>query len=147
MGTTNLLMVAAFRKAKRQDELIRALPFMPEEVQVSFAGDGPNLGACQQLARELGVAHRINFLGSVRNISKHYANARLCVLLSDWEGFGLVVLEAALFGKATVVSDIAALREFCVDDRLVFRGSNTKELADKLTDATKFCEEQRVKTD
>ena len=144
-GITNLLMVAAFRRSKRQDELIRALPFMPEEVKVSFAGDGPNLPACKQLAQELGVAHRVDFLGSVRDISKHYAKARLCVLLSDWEGFGLVVLEAALFGKPTFVSDIDALREFCVDDRLLFNGSNSEELADKLMEATRICEDQSLK--
>jgi glycosyltransferase involved in cell wall biosynthesis len=144
-GSTNLLMVAAFRAAKRQDQLIRALPFMPEDIRVSFAGDGPNLPTYRRLAEDLCVAHRIDFLGSVRDISKHYANARLCVLLSDWEGFGLVVLEAARFGKATVVSDIIALREFCVDDRLLFTGSSAKELADKLMEAVKFCGDQNLK--
>lgn len=142
--TSNLLMVAAFRQAKRQDELIRALPFMPEDIRISFAGEGPKLPACRQLAREIGVAHRVNFLGSVRDISKHYANARLCVLLTDWEGFGLVVLEAARFGKATVMSDIAVLREFRIDDRLLVNGSNAEELAAKLMEALEFCEDPAI---
>lgn len=139
-GTTTILMVASFRSAKRQDELIRALPFMPDDVQLSFAGDGPNLSACRDLAQELGVAHRITFQGSVRDISRHYASARLCALLSEWEGFGLVVLEAASFGKATVVSDIEGLRDSCPDPGLLYAGSSPQELADKLMLTLEFCE-------
>jgi glycosyltransferase involved in cell wall biosynthesis len=140
-GTTNLLMVAAFSRPKRQADLIRALPFLPENVEVSFAGDGPTLPACRNLAVEMGVAHRATFLGSVRDISEHYAKARLCVLLSDWEGFGLVVLEAAQFGKATVVSDVEGLHDSCPDIRLIYGGGTPQDLARKLQSTIEFCEE------
>lgn len=135
----NLLMVAAFSGPKRQDELIRALPCLPESIRVSFAGDGPALARCSELAESLGVAHRVTFLGSVRDLSSYYAKASLCVLLSEWEGFGLVVLEAAQFGKATLVSDIDALRESCPDTRLIYTGSTPQDLAHKILQTIDLC--------
>lgn len=134
-----LVMVAAFDRPKRQDLVIRALTFLPEEFEVDFAGRGPGLSTCRKLAEDLGVAHRVHFLGSVRNISDVYSQAHLCLLISDWEGFGLVAMEAAQFGKATIVSDIDGLRENIVDSRLVFEGEDPRVLAATIVGALGFC--------
>lgn len=131
LGTgESILMVARFSAAKRQDLVIRALAHLPARIHVVFAGDGPNLNSCRDLATELGVADRVNFPGSVANVASLYLAADLCVLISHWEGFGLVVLEAAQFGKACVVSDVEGLRDVSPDPRLLFSGDDPKDLAD-----------------
>lgn len=125
----HLLMVASFTAQKRQELLIRAMNNLPEGVQVSFAGIGPKLDTCKSLVEELGLSHRVNFLGAVSDVGALYADADLCVLISHWEGFGLVVIEAAEFGVPTLVSDVEGLRDVCPDPRLIFKGNDAIALA------------------
>jgi len=73
----------------------------------------------RRLSEELGLAERVKFLGAVKDVASLYRVADICLLLSDWEGFGLVVLEAAQFGIPTVVNDIEGLRQSCPDPRFI----------------------------
>ena len=127
-------MVASFRHPKRQDLLIRALEYLPSSCHVMFAGSGPLLEPCQRLARNIGVESRVTFLGSVSDVAALYDHSDLCVLVSHWEGFGLVVLEASQFGTPSVVSDIEGLRDISPDDGLIFRGGSPLALAKKITE-------------
>lgn len=131
-GSKHLVMVASFTAQKRQDLLIRAMVGLPEGVHVSFAGTGPTLDACKSLADNLGLIHRVCFLGAVSDVSTLYTGADLCVLVSHWEGFGLVVVEAAQFGVPTLVSDVEGLRDICPDPRLLFKGEDPSVLAGQI---------------
>lgn len=124
-----VLMVASFTPQKRQDLLIRAISLIDEDVHLSFAGVGPTLESCKILARSLGQCHRVTFCGAVADVGALYSNADLCVLVSHWEGFGLVVVEAAQHGVPTVVSDVDGLREICPDGDLLFKGQRSDDLA------------------
>ena len=75
-----------------------------------IAGDGPERGALEALATELGVREHVRFLGAVDERTK-LALYELCdvfvmpnTLLNnvDWEGFGIVFLEAARAGKPSL---------------------------------------------
>jgi hypothetical protein len=55
------------------------------------------------MIRRLGIDEkRIIFKGNVRNIEDYYKKASIQILSSEYEGFGLVILEAACFGTPTV---------------------------------------------
>jgi glycosyltransferase involved in cell wall biosynthesis len=128
----HLVMVASFTMQKRQELLIRSMCALPEGVHVSFAGIGPKLDACKSLVEELGLSHRVNFLGAVSDVAALYADADLCVLLSHWEGFGLVVIEAAQCGVPSLVSDVEGLRDVCPDPCLLFKGGDAIALAKQI---------------
>lgn len=137
-GRKIIAMVASFTQQKRQDLLILAMKFLPDYIHVTFAGEGPTREQCMKLADEVRVGHRISFLGNVRDISTVYADVDLCILLSHWEGFGLVVVEAAQFGTPTIVSDVDGLRDVCADKRFVFQGSSPFELSEKIKVCLEF---------
>lgn len=127
-----LAMVASFTDQKRQDLAIKALVDLPSFVSIVFAGEGPRLSECQALANSLGVGDRVTFAGAVKDIADVYRRADLCLLVSHWEGFGLVVLEAASFGVPTVVSNVKGLREVCPDDRFILPQATYAALARKI---------------
>lgn len=129
-----IAMVASFTDQKRQELLIEAMRLLPDDVEVVFVGEGPNLERCRKLAEERGVVDRLRFLGAVRDIVAIYRSVDLCVLMSHWEGFGLVVLEAAQFGVPTIVSNVPGLRDICPDQRLVLTKDTPEALAAKIVE-------------
>lgn len=76
-------------------ELIAALPGAFTGV---VAGDGPDRRALEVYARDLGVGERIVFLGVVDPAREAYPGLDVFVMMSSYEPFGLVLLEAAASG-------------------------------------------------
>lgn len=111
-GRTVILTVGRLQKRKGQDMLIRALPRIAAaapDVLYAIAGDGEERGRLEALAAEVGVADRVQFLGEVTDelLIKCYQQCDLFVLPNrtddgDFEGFGMVLLEAQACGKAVV---------------------------------------------
>lgn len=57
----------------------------------------------------------INFVGEVNNVQDYYAKAKVLMLTSNSEGFGMVVNEAAQFGVPTVCNFIPGIEDLVID--------------------------------
>jgi len=126
-------MVARFAAPKRQDTLIRALPFLPD-VEVRFAGNGPLENSVIELARALKVTEQVEFLGWRDDVENVLRGVDAFCLMSDYEGFPLAILEAMRIGLPCVVSGVGGCGEAVVDGEngfLVPRG-DVAVLADRL---------------
>ncbi|MDP3910735.1 MAG: glycosyltransferase [Gemmatimonadales bacterium] len=119
-----LLAVGKMSKRKGFDYLVRAMPLLRTrgvDATIEFIGDGEARAALEALARDLGVADRVNFLGWQPFDRVRDAMNRATVLVhpSDGLGDGLpnVVREAMALGAPVVASDVAgipdALRDGC----------------------------------
>jgi phosphatidyl-myo-inositol dimannoside synthase len=116
-----LLTVGTVKERKGQDVVVRSLPKLLERQDVHYAVAGPELEPAQlaALARDLGVAEHVHLLGSVPrpDLVDAYGACDVFVLTSrhmpsgDYEGFGIVVVEAALCERAAVVTEGAGLVE------------------------------------
>lgn len=134
-STVSILMVASFTSQKKQDLLVRTLKFLPEEFCLDFAGDGHLKESIYELAKELDVLGRIIFHGNVDDISRLYEKCDFAVLLSNWEGFGMVVVEAASFEKVTLCTDVPGLSNVVDrEDLLVDLNITPELLASKISD-------------
>lgn len=93
---------------KRVDLLLRAVRHVSFETEgplLTVIGDGSQRQELRDLAAELGIADRIDFLGYLETNEDVWAamkGARIAVQPSSREGFGLFPLEAMALGKPVV---------------------------------------------
>jgi glycosyltransferase involved in cell wall biosynthesis len=133
-GTPRIVMVARFVPQKNQQQLLAALSTIDAPFHLVFVGDGPTRAAAEQLAGDLGLAARVEFLGIRTDTDQILAGSHLFVLATNWEGFPITILEAMRAGLPVLATDVDGVREAVVHDQtgyLVPRG-DTQLLAGKL---------------
>jgi glycosyltransferase involved in cell wall biosynthesis len=98
------------------DVLIRALAELPTARAV-IVGEGPERGALEALAREVGVAERLELVGWRDDARAWLGSFDVFVLPSRLEGFPLAVVEAMLAGTPVVATDVASVSEAVLHGR------------------------------
>jgi N-acetyl-alpha-D-glucosaminyl L-malate synthase BshA len=113
-GSTRIVMhLSNFRPVKRVDRVLDIFARISARVPavLLLAGDGPDAGMVQRLARQLGIADRVHLLGAQENVVPLLSTADLFLLPSEQESFGLAALEAMACGVPVVASDVGGLPE------------------------------------
>lgn len=84
---------------------------------------------------ELGLQSVVEFIGHQPDILKVIGQARVCVIPSRAEGFGLVVLDAFAARTPVVVNDTPALNEIVAHNEtgLIFRKNDAASLAEQIS--------------
>jgi phosphatidylinositol alpha-1,6-mannosyltransferase len=111
-GKSVVLTAGRLQKRKGQDTMIRALPCVRDQVPnvlYAIAGDGEERADLEQLAIQLGVGDNVQFLGAIddEQLIACYQQCDIFVLANrevegDFEGFGMVLLEAQACGKPVI---------------------------------------------
>jgi glycosyltransferase involved in cell wall biosynthesis len=115
-GTPRLIMVARFAPPKQQAILLQVVAGIDEDLQLILVGDGPQLAEAQHLAKQLGISDRVEFTGRCSTVAQQLSRADLFILLSDWEGFPISVLEAMRAGLPVIASNVGGIREAVSDN-------------------------------
>ncbi|MEZ5065340.1 MAG: glycosyltransferase family 4 protein [bacterium] len=120
-----LLTVGRLQRRKGHDVTIQALPTIlarHPEARYVVVGSGEERDSLGELARELGVAEHVLFLGAVpdEDLVGWYGACDLFLMPNrtvnqDIEGFGIVFLEAAAAGRAAIAGNTGGTREAVVD--------------------------------
>jgi glycosyltransferase involved in cell wall biosynthesis len=117
----DLILVARLGPVKRIDlflEAIRCAAQRVPDLTAVIVGDGESRPELEALARELGIAARVRFVGHQECVAGWLQQARIFVLTSDSEGLSLSLIEAMMCGLPAVVSDVGELAD------LVTHGTN-----------------------
>ncbi len=106
------------RKAYR--EVVQALAALREDGQtytLTVAGDGPERLPLMQLIDSLGISERVNFFGPYehRDLAKILSSAKLFVMPSWDEAFGVVYVEAMAMGLPVIAANDAGARDIVTD--------------------------------
>ncbi len=101
-----VLALGRLHRNKAFDVLVRALRHLPG-VHVVIAGEGPERGALEALARAEGVADRLHLPGWRRDQAGLLAACDLLVCPSRSEVLGNVVIEAFSAARPVVAADAA----------------------------------------
>ncbi|MEZ5099335.1 MAG: glycosyltransferase family 4 protein [Thermoleophilia bacterium] len=98
-----LLFVGHDFERKGLGALIRALPGLEPRATLAVAGDGDR-GPYEALARSLGVADRVRFLGSTARPDRLYRAADVFVLPTVRDVWGMTIVEAMAAGIPVVTT-------------------------------------------
>ncbi len=107
----SVLMIARLVEVKRVDIALRALA-QTADIHLRIAGDGALHGALTQLAKDLGVSERVEFLGFRNDIPDLIQACDAVLISSDREGFPLAMVESLLLAKPVVSTRVAGAVEF-----------------------------------
>lgn len=114
LGLTGPTLVAVGNVlvSKGQDIAIRALTIM-EDTELLIVGTGADEASFRNLARTIGVADRVRFIGRVQQaeLARYFSAADVSVLASQREGWPNVVLESMACGTPVVASDVGGVPE------------------------------------
>lgn len=113
-GATRLLAMGRLHRNKGFDIALRALALVPG-AHLSIAGEGPERAALEALARELGVADRVAFLGWRSDVGALLAGCDVFVCSSRHEPLGNIVLEAWSASRPVVAAAAQGPRELIED--------------------------------
>lgn len=96
--------------------IIEAMPLIIERhpgTVLTVAGKGPYEGELRRIAKRVGVAEYVEFVGFVDDVLRNrlLAEASVAVFPSIYEPFGIVALEAMASGTPVVVSQTGGLAE------------------------------------
>lgn len=106
-----------FRAVKRVNDVVRVFHRLQEQVsaRLVLVGDGPERESVANLAGELGIKEKVQFLGFYRDVPEVLAQLDLFILPSDYESFGLAALEAMACGVPVVAANAGGLPEVIED--------------------------------
>ncbi len=119
--TLRLLTVGRLVERKGHMKVLDAIADMPD-VTYAIVGDGPMRGAITRRIEELGLRDRVTLHADVADdaLPEYYRNADVFVMpasqsAGDREGFGIVYLEANLFGLPVIACKTPGVDEAVVD--------------------------------
>jgi N-acetyl-alpha-D-glucosaminyl L-malate synthase BshA len=111
--TRTIVHVSNFRAVKRTADAMRAFYLARRrcEAKLVLVGAGPELESVRELAKKLGVARDVSFVGEEPDVQKRLRGAACLLSTSEFEGFGMAPLEAMACGVPVVTTDSGGVAE------------------------------------
>lgn len=138
-----LLSVCRLEKNEQYKGIDVALKALPEvakripDVNYVIVGGGSDLARHQKLAKELGVADRVEFKGFVNDetLRAYYRDSDVFIMPSAAEGFGFVFLEAMYHAMPVIAANSGATPEVVRhrETGLLVDYGNVEQLASAIT--------------
>jgi glycosyltransferase involved in cell wall biosynthesis len=108
----NILVVASLTPQKNVSLIIEALAnWKYKNWFCTIAGNGPQYKSLQDMILSRQLADKIFLAGYLNNIAVAYCSSDVLVVTSEWEGFGLVAVEAMSHGLPVVWPDVQGIDE------------------------------------
>lgn len=89
-------------------------------MRLLIVGDGTASKSLRELSKTLGVEDKVTFTGRIpfHEISTYYNMLDVLVNVSEYESFGVSVIEAMACGKPVIVTNVGGLKEIVCDETL-----------------------------
>ncbi|EKO3437168.1 glycosyltransferase family 4 protein [Vibrio fluvialis] len=104
-------------KLKRFDQVLKLIANdYGDRYRFILVGDGPELGNLKDLACELGINNKVQFVGRTLDVSQYLRCFDIFMMTSESEGMPMAVLEAASAKIPIVSSNLEVIIEFLGDE-------------------------------
>ncbi|MDE6559256.1 MAG: glycosyltransferase family 4 protein, partial [Muribaculaceae bacterium] len=129
----NVVMVARLEHPKDPLTVVRAISKCPSDVNLYFVGSGYMDSSVKELSKELNIEDRVHLLGNRKDVPEILHNSGIGVLSTEWEGFGLVLVEYMATGLPILMSEVDGIQDVVGDRDSLFVNGDDDELAGKIT--------------
>ena len=133
-----VIHVSNFRKVKRIPDILDSFASVAKRMpcKLILVGDGPEMGAVNKQIKTLGLSDQVILLGKQENLHELYAISDVCVLMSEKESFGLVLLEAMVHGVPCLGTNVGGIPEVIQDgvNGYIVEEGDTRMAAERLYD-------------
>ncbi len=121
-GEKILVHASNFRKIKRVDDVVEIFARVRKQMpaKLLMVGDGPERPVAEELARNLGVADDVRFVGKQEQMEEIMAVSDIFLLTSDYESFGLSALEAMAARVVVISTNAGGLPEINIQGKTGF---------------------------
>ncbi|MFL1706909.1 glycosyltransferase [Campylobacter sp. MOP7] len=126
----NILAVGRLAKVKGFDLLLKALSKVNFDFNLIILGEGNEKNNLEKLAKDLNISNKVEFKGFQENVADYVYSTDLQVIASETEGLSISLIEAILYAKLLVASDISNHKDIIGKELVFRRDENT--LAEKL---------------
>lgn len=107
-----IVMVARFEVPKRQDLLLEALVELSDVPwRLQLIGDGSLRPSLEEFIADKGLIDRVSFLGNQLDVTSLLEESHVFVLLSDWEGLPISIIEAMRAGLPIIATNVGGVNE------------------------------------
>lgn len=93
---------ARHNNCKSPEEAIRLLQWLPGNYSLLIAGEGDQTSFLKNLVSDLRLEQRVNFIGTIADMTHFYADIDYYLFFSKYEPFGLVIAESMVCGVPVV---------------------------------------------
>ncbi len=111
-------------------EIIKKFP----KTGLVVVGDGPEKEKYQSRIKDFGLQKNIIIEGWSDNLTSYYKTADLFLITSNYEGYGLTIVEAISAGCPVISSNVGIADEF-LDEKNIFELNDKKSLENKIIGA------------
>lgn len=140
-GKAILGSVCRITDRKGLEDVINVLPLLDDFIYVVI-GDGPAVPKLKNLALQLGVIHKVVFMGNRKNGNRYIPYFDVVCMPSRSEGFPLVLLESAAYKKSVVTSDIPIFKEVFNESEIVSCNTKNREI---MANSIKLAYREKIK--
>jgi len=131
-----IAFAANFNPGKRHDVFLKAFARLNPEakgIRAALLGEGEEEKDLKSLAKDLGVADRVHFLGSIKDVPAYLQHSHIGVLCSEKEGFSNAIMEYMCSGLPVVATNVGGNVELVTKDTgLLVPVGDHKALGDAL---------------
>jgi glycosyltransferase involved in cell wall biosynthesis len=126
-----LVFVGRFEPPKDHGTILRALSSVPN-AQLLLVGDGRLRPQIETLARSLGVAERVVFLGRRNDVARILKASDIYVHSTAFDAFGIAACEAMAAGLPVIASDVPGLAQVVEGAGILFPAGDDHALAHEI---------------
>ncbi|WP_455667104.1 glycosyltransferase family 4 protein [Phocaeicola sp.] len=132
-------MVGRISQQKAPDIFVRVAAVLKNILPNAYfmiVGDGDQRYEIENLIKDTGLDGRVTITGWVNNPVAYSNLFDQAVLLSRWEGFGLVLVEYMKLGKPIVATEVDAIPDLIVDHEngLLVEMDNVEQVVNAITE-------------
>ena len=118
LSARQVIVLARLMPQKRIDLMIRIWAKVAREFpdwQLTVLGEGMQMEELKALAVAEGVSESFRMPGAVRDVTSYLEQSSILCLTSEYEGFGIVLIEAMLKGLPVVAFEYVGVRDIIED--------------------------------